>query len=279
MQKWNLWAAAFHAGFALYACTLTDKRVKLFEFNYKINGQPASDLDYDMDLTKIQNDGVNIKRLVIAFFTITSLAHVAYATDMFGRGGYYSAVFGQGWNPFRWFEYSITASIMIYIISIVAGAKEESTALVAALLTPGIMLQGLTVERELKQNLLSSWSTSSGQKEKPYVDSVLIWANFAPAWFFFGIKWFIIFNAYLKLRSDLKKQNLTIDPKITQLVVSQFIAFSLFGVVQSIQIYSWTAPRGSWSSRQAYITFEKMYIGLSFVAKAALGLSVARLLN
>ena len=267
-----------HAGFALYSCSLKNKKVKLFEFNYKTNESPASDLDYDMDLTKIDGPVVSIKNLVIAFFVITSFAHVAYATDIFGRGGYYSNVFGQGWNPIRWFEYSITASIMIYIISIVAGAKEESTALVAALLTPGIMLQGLTVERELKQNQLAAYS--AGLAPRPNVDNVLIWANFAPAWFFFGIKWFIIFNAYLKLKNDLKNESpsKTIDPKITQLVVSQFILFSLFGVVQSVQIYGW-AFKGSWSSRQAYITFEKMYIGLSFVAKAALGLSVARLLN
>ena len=250
----------------------------MFEFNYLTNESPASDLDYDMDLTKVDGDGVSIKNLVITFFAITSLFHIAYATDMFGRGGYYSAVFGQGWNPIRWFEYSITASIMIYIISIVAGAKEKSTALVAALLTPGIMLQGLTVERELKQNQLELWATGQSPY-KPDVDAVLIWANFAPAWFFFGIKWFIIFNAYLKLRNDLKNDGKTIDPKITQLVITQFIAFSLFGVVQSVQIYGWTTQKGNWSSRQAYITFEKMYIGLSFVAKAALGLSVARLLN
>lgn len=278
LATWNWTAAALHAGFALYATTLEDKRVKLFQFGYDVATSPASDLDYDLKVTENEGDGVSIKALVFAFFAITSLAHVAYATDFFGHGGYYNRVLGFGWNPVRWIEYSITAAIMIYVIAIVAGAKEQSTALVATLIVPGLMLQGLTVERELKQNELAKWSRGRSSK-KPDVDSVLIWANFAPAWFFFGIKWYIIWSAYLKLRSDLKSAGKEIDPKITQLVLIQFIAFSLFGVVQSIQVYGWTAPRGNWSSRQTYETFEKMYISLSFLAKAALGISVARLLN
>jgi hypothetical protein len=278
LSTWNWSAAALHAGFALYATTLSNKRVNLFKFEYDVADDPASDLDYDLKVTKNEGEGVSIRTLVVTFFALTSLAHVAYATDFFGRGGYYSSVFGFGWNPMRWIEYSITAAIMIYIISIVAGAKEQSTALVATLIVPGLMLQGLTVERELKQNALAKWSSGQSSK-KPDIDAVLVVANFVPAWFFFGIKWYIIWSAYLKLRSDLKDASKTIDPKITDLVLIQFIAFSLFGIVQSIQVYGWTASRGNWSSRQSYETFEKMYISLSFLAKAALGISVARLLS
>lgn len=276
LSTWNWTAALLHAGFFAYATTLPNKKVSLFKFQYDTATSPASDLDYDMKLVE-EPGGVSIKALVVTFFLITALAHVAYATDFFGRGGYISSVTGFGWNPWRWLEYSVTASIMIYVIALVAGAKESSTALVATLITPGLMLQGLTVERELHQNELSRWNNCKISK-KPYVDEVLIWANFAPAWLFFGLKWFIIWNAYFQLRNDLKVNNKTIDRKITDLVVVQFIGFTLFGIVQSAQVYGWTAARGNTFGRQTYVTYEKAYIVLSFLAKAALGLSVARLL-
>ena len=263
---------------AYYATTLPNKRVQLFTFDYDVADSPVSDLDYDMKLTKNEGEGVSIKYLVVSFFVLTSLAHVAYATDFFGRGGYYNSVYKFGWNPVRWIEYSITAAIMIYVISIVAGAKEQSTALTATLIVPGLMFQGLTVERELKQNALARWSNGDTSK-KPDVDHILVWANFAPAWFFFGIKWYIIWSAYLKLRSELKEAGKPISSKITDLVLIQFVAFALFGVIQTIQVLGWNGPRGNWSSRQPYETFEKLYISLSFLAKAALGISVAGLLS
>ena len=275
LNKWNYAAAFLHTILAVYILqNVVNKKVTKFEFKYKTIQDPASDLDYAMDIEP--GSETSIKSLTFAFFAITAVAHILYATDFFGRGFYSSAIFGQGWNPYRWFEYSVTAGLMIYIIALVAGAKESSQALVAALIVPGLMLQGLTVERELKQNELALWSQGHGSK--PEIDQVLVWANFAPAWLFFGLKWFIIFGAFFKLKADLEDEGKTLDPKITQLVWIQFIAFSLFGVIQTIQVYGWSTKRGNFS-QVPYIQFEKAYIFLSLVAKAALGISVARLLN
>jgi hypothetical protein len=139
------------------------------------------------------------------------------------------------------------------------------------------MLQGLTVERELKQNDLAKWA-SGERAAKPKVDEVLVWANFLPAWFFFGLKWFIIFGAFYKLQNDLALEDKVLDDKIIQLVWIQFIAFSLFGLVQSVQVYGWTAKKGNFA-QAPFVQFEKTFIVLSFLAKAALGFSVARILT
>ncbi len=276
MSTWNYAAALLHLILAFYVISnVSDKKVTKYEFEYKATESPASDLDYAMDIKPASE--TSIKVLTVAFFLITCFAHVLYATDFFGRGYYKHVIYGQGWNPYRWFEYSATAGLMIYIIALVAGAKESSQALVAALIVPGLMLQGLTVERELKQNDLAKWAAND-VKVKPKVDNILIWANFAPAWFFFGLKWFIIFGAFNKLQSDLEKEGKTLDSKIIQLVWIQFIAFSLFGVIQSFQVYGWATKRGNFA-QVPYVEFEKAYIILSLVAKAALGFSVARILT
>jgi hypothetical protein len=89
---------------------------------------------------------------------------------------------------------------------------------------------------------------------------------------------FDIFNAYLLLKEQLKAEGKTLDPKITELVYIQFVCFTLFGVIQTVQVYGWaTKTRGSWTQAR-FESYEKAYISLSFIAKALLGISVARLL-
>jgi hypothetical protein len=274
LTTWNSVAAVVHAGLAAWTLSLPRRDVTLFEYGYKANESPASDLDYSMDIRP--SGSVDLKALTVGFFAFTALAHVWYATDAFGSKAYSKAVQGFGWNPYRWIEYSVSASLMIYVISTVAGAKEQNLALTATLLTPGLMLQGLTVERELHQNEIAKWA--AGRGERPEIDPVLVWFNFGPAWFFFALKWFLIWTAFLKLQSDLKAEGKPLDPKITQLVSIQFVAFSLFGLVQSVQVLGWaSSKRGHWAQVR-YENYEKAYISLSLLAKAALGISVARLL-
>jgi hypothetical protein len=277
LVKWNLGAFALHTGLAIWSMTLPNKEVQLYKFAFDTTATPTSDIDYPQTLNTDRR--VNIKPFVTSFFAITAFAHLLYASD-FGRpsnGPYTRAIMGRGWNPFRWFEYSVTASLMIYIISIVAGAKEVSTALVATLITPGLMFQGFTIERELLQNDLARWSTGK-LSTKPKEDIVVVMANLAPAWILFALKWFIIVNAWIILRQELEADDKTLDSRVTALVFTQLVGFTLFGVVQTLQVIGWTQKRGS-SLQAPYMQFEKAYIVLSFVAKCALGFSVARLLN
>jgi hypothetical protein len=278
---WNGIACALFLGFTIWSFTLPSASITLYTFAFDTSVSPPSDLDYPQTLKPYGT--TNIKPFVVLFFAITALAHLLYATD-FGfvfrkgspQGPYRSAVYGYGWNPYRWLEYSITASLMIWVISVVAGAKEWSTALLATLITPGLMFQGLTTERALHQNAIAKYS--EGLRGKPKDDAIIVWANFLPAWLFFGLKWFIILNAYFVLDNELKAAGKAIDPRITQLVWIQFVGFSLFGIVQTVQVYGWVGPYRNFAAT-TYDYYEKAYIVLSFVAKAALGISVARLLS
>lgn len=267
LRRWNLLAAVLHASFVIWTIQKPEKDVTQYKLTFNTATSPASDLDYAVETEA--TGSVGIRRLTLLFFGVTSLAHVLYATDFFGRGWYTSAISGYGWNPFRWIEYSFTASFMIYVIALVAGAKEQNNALVATLITPGLMLQGLTVERELHQNALAAG-------KKLDVDPILIWFNFLPAWLFFGLKWYIIWSAYFQLQSDLKDDGKVLDSRIQRLVTTQFIGFALFGVLQTLQVSGWS--NHTRFSTYRYAVYEKAYILLSFVVKAALGISVASLL-
>jgi hypothetical protein len=55
-----------------------------------------SDSRVDIPVT-LENDAtVDLKSIVIAFFAITSVAHLLYATDFFGKGWYSSQIMGFG---------------------------------------------------------------------------------------------------------------------------------------------------------------------------------------
>lgn len=255
----------------LFAVILKDKPIQLFQLKFLTNVPQQSDIDYPQTL--VPSSYVYIKWLVVAFFAITAIAHLLYATDFFGAGYYTRAVVGFGWNPFRWLEYSITAGIMLYIISAVAGNKEETSALVSALLAPGLMLQAYTSEREIQQNAVNLARVQG--KPIPYTDPYIVWGNFAPSWILYGITWYLIFSAYTKLVKDVEESGEKLQWQVSSLVISQFILFTLFGVIHSIQVSLWAAKKITTS----YLPYEYSYIALSFIAKVGLGISVALLLN
>jgi hypothetical protein len=271
LLRFNWFAAAAHLAAAILSMIfLKRKSVPMYKLQFDASVPATSDLDYPQELVP-SGTTTNIKSLTIAFFFITAIAHVLYATDFFGKGWYTSVVFGFGWNPFRWFEYSVTASIMIFIISVIAGNKEQTAAWTVALITVGLMFQGYTNEREIHQNLLAK--SFAEAKVDPYI----VWGNFLPAWLLYGIKWYIIFKALFALQDDVKQQTSgTLNGKITLLVWLQFLFFTMFGVVQSVQVSMWARKI---QPSVPYLNFEVAYIWLSLIAKVGLGLSVANLLN
>lgn len=276
LATWNYAAAVVHlVATILSAVLLTSKarrtvQLVRYEFN---DGAPPQDSRVDIPV-RLKNDvKVDLKYLLVGFFGVTALAHFLYATDFFGRGWYSSAVLGFGWNPYRWVEYSISAGLMIYLISIASGTKDQVTAVSAALITPGLMVNGFTNERALQQNALHAWSLDPSNVAKPTVDAEIVFSNLIPAWLLFFVHWYIIFSNYGALSKEAKAANKPLDPGVTFMVYSQLFFFSLFGVIQTYQVYRWFTSRPGrieWS----FLTYEKAYIVLSAVTKLLLAATV-----
>jgi hypothetical protein len=178
---------------------------------------------------------------------------------------------GIGWNPFRWIEYSISASLMIYLISAISGTKDSVSAIAAALITPSLMINGFTTEKEIQQNAIHNWT--SGKGPKPDHDTAIIWSNFAPAWALFAVQWYIILANYFKMSEEAKDAGKPFQKSVQFMVASQVVFFSLFGVIQSYQVYKWFyAAVGK--IEPTFAVYEKAYIILSAVTKLALAVSV-----
>jgi hypothetical protein len=264
-------AAAVHLGAALYtALTLKTRSKRLVEvFRLKFDETvPPTDSRVDIPVKIEPKEKVDLKFLVVAFFAVTSLAHLLYATDFFGKGWYSSQLLGFGWNPFRWVEYSISAGLMIYLISIASGTKEQISAISNALITPGLMINGFTNERALQQNELHQWSLRP-ELPKPKVDAFIILSNLIPGWALFGVHWYVILSNYAKLSKEAKDAGRPFDNSVSFMVYSQLLFFSLFGVIQTYQVYRWATLKAG-RIEPSYIFYEKIYIVLSAVTKLVL---------
>jgi hypothetical protein len=271
LVKWNAGAAVVHGIAAIVTACINTKnsQVQMYRHAYDDTQTPLSKVDIPAKLETSSKQ--NLKIVVVLFFAITCIAHVLYATDFLGRGYYTQAIRGTGWNPYRWVEYSLSAGFMIYLISAISGTKDSISAVSAALITPSLMINGFTTEKELQQNALHDWSLGKG--ERPEHDSAIIWSNFGPAWALFFVQWYIILSNYVKLAKEAKDAGQPIEGGVKFMVTSQLFFFSLFGVIQSYQVYRWyTSNLGR--VEPSFIIYEKSYIILSAITKLALAVSV-----
>ena len=270
LKTWNYAAFAIHLIATIVTLSiLQDKSKRTVQMTrLKFNEDETTESRVDIPVELENESVIDLKYLVVAFFAITAAAHLLYATDFFGKGWYSSQVLGFGWNPYRWVEYSLSASLMIYLISAASGTKDQVTAISAALITPGLMINGFTNERALKQNALHDWSVDNSLP-KPDIDATIVWSNLGPAWFLFAVHWYIILSNYSKLVQEAKDAGKPIDESVRVMVYSQLVFFSLFGVIQTYQVYRWATSRKG-RTEASFIAYEKAYIVLSTVTKLVL---------
>ena len=96
--------------------------------------------------------------LVAGFFFLSAIFHLVIGTVY--RSTYESNL-GKGLNRARWFEYSLSASIMIVAISLLVGIYDLGSLMMLFALVAGMNLMGLVMEvhnqTTKKTNWLSYW--------------------------------------------------------------------------------------------------------------------------
>lgn len=90
---------------------------------------------------KIAVSGLSLKILLVLIFLITAIFHFFYYTNY----RYYKEVLG-GRNRYRWVEYAITATLMIFVLSLISGVKEIYATLGIVCLTIVLMSFGYFFE-------------------------------------------------------------------------------------------------------------------------------------
>lgn len=205
--------------------------------------------------------------LLIIFFLITSIAHLLYALDF---AGFYShAILKEGWNPYRWFEYGLSASIMAFLISLIDGERNLNAATLLAVMTGVTQIQGLIVENNFRlTNIVSNVSYPIFLNNIKFA-TLSGWLLFVGVWYVLAKNFVGILNDANAITLEPQDQKIKIPIWVYIVVFTQMFNFALFGFVQRSQI-----KNASNNLKIPYTSYEKRYMGLSFSSKFILGFFV-----
>ncbi|WP_161625189.1 heliorhodopsin HeR [Halosimplex carlsbadense] len=185
----------------------------------------------------------NLPLIVAAFLFISALAHASIATVLYDR---YVRYLDRGMNPYRWYEYSVSASLMIVVIGMLSGVWDLGTLVALFGLVAVMNLSGLLMEQRNESTADTDWT--------PYWVGTL--AGIVP--------WIVIAITFV---GSVTASSGQFPEFVIYIYVSIFVFFNLFAVnmaLQYLEVSRW----------REYLFGEKAYILLSLVAKSALAWQV-----
>ena len=184
----------------------------------------------------------SIKTLIILIFGITALFHLFY-----WKSNKYNIEVEQGFNRFRWLEYSITATIMIFVLAIISGTKEFYSTFQLCAITIALMTLGFFLEQTNKLQVK--------------IISLLL------GWFLLTVTFGVLMSR-LQLNLDQVNKNAPeqkIPDWIKFVLLPMLLWWASFGVVGFVQTLNYQ------KQNYTFLTYEKWYILLSFLSKLFMG--------
>ena len=175
------------------------------------------------------------------FLLLAAIDHLLVAAP--GINGWYNANLRRGANYARWWEYSVSASVMIVLIALVTGVTDIGAIAAIFGVNAAMILFGLLMERGNPDGARADWTA--------YLFGCL--AGTVP--------WLVI--AYQVIGAEDRAPGAGVPAFVYGIIVSLFVLFNSFAVNMLLQ-YRRVGP---WRD---YIFGEKAYIVLSLTAKTAL---------
>ncbi len=241
LNKFNLFMGALHFIQACVVFFLSDPEKGIVPITINF-------LKYDQVLGKLLPETkelftVNLAWFVIAFFLLSSFAHFFIATTYKKK---YESDLMIGINKVRWFEYALSASVMMVAISLLSGIYDLSSLVMIFVLDALMNLLGLAMEKENQGKSKLNWFT--------FILGCIT-----------GIVPWIVFGIYVYGATEYGGGN--IPDFVYWIYVSIFLFFNSF----AINMYLQYKKVGAWKN---YLYGEKAYIVLSLVAKTLLAWQV-----
>ena len=179
--------------------------------------------------------------LVASFLFISAVAHALISIPK-KTNEKYNADLEKGINQFRWFEYAISSSVMIVLISTLFGIYDIASLVLIFIVNATMNLFGLVMEQ-----------MNSGKSKNDIIWGPFIWGSIA------GIAPWIAILLYMFGNGNFDQ----VPWFVWAIVGSYFVAFNTFPVNMILQY----KKVGKWEN---YIYGERIYIVLSLVAKSIL---------
>lgn len=210
-------------------------------WTYKITSISNDDRDITLEPYDYFNVGtIPLETILVLIFLITSFFHIYYA-----RSRFYRKEISKGYNRLRWLEYSITSSMMIFILSILSGVKDFDAVLSLVVINATLMSFGYYFE-------LTNDNTSK---------ILALTIGFILLFFI----WVVIFRNFAHRIDEVQKLDRDIPSWIYGVLIPMFFWWSSFGIVAITKYLKGGDHR----------TYEFYYIILSYLSKAFMGYYLA----
>jgi len=177
--------------------------------------------------------------IVASFPLISALAHFTIA---FIKNKQYNENLKKGMNPYRWYEYAFSSSIMIVLIALFLGVWDFWSLVMIFGLNAMMIMFGYLMELINQKTEKTNWS--------PFILGTISG----------GIPWVVLYAYFI---GSLLSINADIPTFVYMILFIYFIVFNIFAINMVLQY------KGV-SRWKDYLYGERFYIILSFVAKSIL---------
>jgi hypothetical protein len=181
--------------------------------------------------------------LVAGFLFISAFAHFFVSTIGFNL---YKRDIRNGLNRARWYEYALSASLMIVIISMLVGVYDMSSLILIFFVNASMILFGMNMELYNKPDENPDW--------RPFIYGSIMGL----------IPWVVI---ALYLFGTESTAGTSVPTFVYGIFGSIFVFFNVFAINMVLQY----KKIGPWKN---YVFGERVYIVLSLLAKSALAWQV-----
>jgi hypothetical protein len=233
LKKWNIYAGLLHLA-SLAGVLMLSNNFSLPVTATYMTGPPGS--TFASPVLLFSN---NISYTIALFLGLSAFFHFFVASKSYFSK--YSAGLKQNINVLRWVEYSLSSSVMIFVIAQLNGISDY-----AALLA----IFGVNVSMILFGWLQEKYTTPGDGQWLPFIFGCI--AGIVP--------WLIV---VMQLISPKGPVGANAPGFVYGIVLSLFVFFNCFALVQ----YKQYQGKGKWAN---YLRGEKAYIVLSLVAKSLL---------
>ncbi len=237
LRKWNIIAGLFHLSLATYVIAASNSFSLPVTARY-MDGPPGTSFTPTVTLFDVRiGYAVGLFLLLSAFFHFIVSSKFFFSKYIKGLSNHI--------NVFRWVEYSISSSLMILLIALITGITNYAALIAIAGVNASMILFGWLQEK---------YEAPKSGGWLPYIFGCI--AGIVP--------WLIVLIAVIAPGSP---SSATPPAFVYGIVVTIFLLFNSFAFVQ----YKQYKAAGKWRN---YVRGERVYIILSFTAKAALAIQI-----